>query len=167
MDFRKILHRFRHCRAELILIFFWIAGLLFGAFSAQRTDRQMLSLLLHLPSSPLSAAGAMVSILIPFAAVVSCTGSYAISLIAGLRAFAFAYTAVSLNVVYGSAGWLLQLLLQFGAIISLPLFFWFVLRRLTGRAIPVWDILIVCVFTVAISAAQFYLVAPLLGRITF
>ena len=109
----------------------------------------------------------MVSILIPFAAVVSCTGSYAISLIAGLRAFAFAYFAVSLNVVFGSAGWLLQLLAQFGSIFSLPIFFWFVLRRLTGRDLPFWDILIVCVFTVAISAAQFYLVAPFLERITF
>lgn len=169
MDIRKILHGFHRHGAELGFVVSWFCGLLSGIVMALHTDYAFFDPIRQISSSQLSAAGVILATFLPFA-IAACVSRLChpgwLALIAGLRMFAFAYISMAIHIVFSSAGWLFCLLLQFGSILSLPLFCWFCIRRVSGRAgLLKTDILITCSFTVAIAAVDLYLIAPLLGTI--
>jgi len=167
MKFPTILHHLCRHRGVVGFAVSWICGLVFGVLFALNTDVIFPDAILRITNSQLSAPGLLFTILLPFvlAACVPAAGHTAwICLLAFLRCVSFAFVAVAIHLNFRSAGWLIMLLLQFGAVCSLPLYCWFCLRRLGGRADQKTDLLITCCFAVAIAAADLYLVAPLLER---
>ena len=164
MNIRIILHCFRRYFSLICLAASWLLGLIAGVSLAVSAG-ESISQLANVLSAPVSGIGICVSVFLPFciAALLVCLFSYKwIYPIAGLRALGFAFVGTAINVLYGSAGWLLRLLAQFSGISALPLFFWFSVRRLKGSDTLKTDLLIISVFTVAIAAVDTYLIAPLL-----
>ena len=83
-----------------------------------------------------------------------------------LKGFAFGLLGGGLGLVFGSAAWLVRLLLLFTDWICFPLLCWFCLRRFTGRRRELWTDLAVC-GTLALLAVflEVCVIAPFLASL--
>lgn len=168
MNFAAVLHGFRRCKTEVIFALSWLCGLVLGIVAASFSGAESLQGIADALSAPASFPGAFLSAMLPFLGVGCCMFVNArwIHLLAGLRAFAFAYFGMAVHILFGSAGWLVRIHFQFGALCTLPLFCWFCIRCFSGTRDSVKaECLTVFILTAAIAAVDCYLIAPQLSRI--
>ena len=122
-------------------------GLATGVRSASLMGLSSLAMLASSASAVASPMGLASGALLPFllSAWASWIGLEGLTvLVCLMKAFAFGLLGGGLGLVFGSAAWLVRLLLLFSDWICFPLLCWFCLRRLTGRHRELWTDLAVC-----------------------
>ena len=87
--------------------------------------------------------------------------------LAFLKAFAFAYVGWNVVVTFGSAGWLIRLMLMFSDCVTVPLLLWFWNRALTSEfdaIVPAAGSLVLTVF--GIGMIDYGIIAPFLVNLS-
>lgn len=143
----------------------WILGLLFGTLFAAGLDSSVFALMRRLYSVPVSIVIHLILAVLPF---LICTYAFMIHrqeiILAVLfcKAFLFSVLAFSASLIYGSAGWLVQPMLQFPDLLLMPVLCWFAIRN--GKSL-MQDHLI-CIGT-AISAVliHYFVVLPFVAEL--
>ena len=152
----------------IILAFCWCAGLLTGCYFANCAGNTHYSMMRRAASCSVSIAG-LVVVLLPFlfsAFAVYLSKTWLFLPLSFFKAFRFAYLAGIVSASYGSAGWLIRLLLFFtdGLEIAVLLWIWFrwigegtkqAIREITGGAI-------LCVM---VWIMDYFVVSPFLGKL--
>ena len=60
------------------------------------------------------------------------------------KAFSLGYCISGVCILYGSAGWLVRLLLLFSSTVSAPVLYWFWLRHISGAKKHLWLDFMIC-----------------------
>ena len=114
------------------LIAFWTLGLLLGTLFAAGLDDSFFPLMRRFFAFPVSIVIHLILAVLPF---LICTYAFMIQrkeiILAVLfcKAFSFSLLAFYAVITYGSAGWLMQPMLQFPDLLLMPVLIWFCLRN--------------------------------------
>lgn len=157
----------RTLRSWLALI--WCVGMLFGALASLTADISYSSTMHAALFGSLSISGLLAALLLPLlitAFAVYFSKPIWILPLAFLKAFMFAFTATGLMVSFGSAGWLVRLLLMFSDTLVLPIL-WLVwlLSLESGSDAAFRYCLPAAAFIFLICCFDFTVVAPFLARL--
>lgn len=153
------------------LAFCWCGGIFLGMLAGCSAGDVTVSLMRTLGCSGVSIVALFFSQAFPFlisAFAVYISAAWLIYPISFVKAFTFSLCASLLTIAYGSAGWLLRILLMFSDLCLCPalLFFW--TRYIRGEARLNWAD---CVVSVLLIAAVVYLdhslVSPFLQAIMY
>lgn len=150
-----------------ILALCWAAGLGCGIFCWFLVDASLFSLMrsaLHGSVSIVSllSVTALPFFLSAFVVFLSCHGLlFVISFGKGIL---FAFVSMGTLACFGCAGWLVQLLLCFSDLLSLPLLYWYWLRsfRVSGNSIHSTELLTAALLFL-IGSIDYCLIAPFLA----
>lgn len=147
----------------------WVLGILLGTLSAVNADDSLLAMMRRAADSQVSIVTLLLSAVLPFliAAYAVFINRYAIfyAVCAG-KAFAFSYCAAVIFRAFGSAGWLVQPLLQFSDTVLSILFCWFCFRRCGGDRFDGKADLAVCmIISAAVVVIDSLLVSSFLGTL--
>ena len=163
----SLFRKFAAQRISLNLILFsgiWFLGLLTGMIAAADLDDLFLPLMRPVGVSIFRQIAA---ILLPFlfAAIAAYLDKpYLLHMICFFKVITFGFCSMLIYRAYGSAGWLIRLLLQFSDILSLPLLCWYCLRQFE-RPRPYKD-LIYCSFLAGIFVCiDHFAVLPFLAEL--
>ena len=153
----------------VILAFSWFLGLFLGVVFSIAAGDSIISLMSTAVSSRVSIVGLLTAILLPFLlsafAVLICEPCLLVVIAFG-KAFVFSYLSLGLMAAYGSAGWLVWLLLMFSDCCFLPLLMLYWIHFIFGgrsQAIPVTAM--IGFAAVAIGSFDFYIVSPFLASL--
>ena len=173
MNQSKLFHTFlkRICCISVTwaLPFCWVLGLLLGAAYGYRADRSYVLLMRIAASSRMSLVGLFFALYVPLL-----LSAFAVYLkhpqwlipICFAKAFLFASCGSALLVAFRSAAWLVRLLLQFSDLCSMPFFYWFCMRNITGRNLNTQsDFLVCCVVVTTIGIFDFCVISPYLVKL--
>ena len=173
MNQTKLFHAFlkRLCCMSVTwaLPFCWGLGLLLGATYGYRADRSYVLLMRIATSSRMTIVGLFVTLYIPL--LLSASAVYLkhpqwLIPICFSKAFLFASCGCALFVVFGSAAWLVRLLLQFSDLCTIPFLYWFCMRNITGRNLNTQsDFLVCCVAAAIIGIFDFGVISPYLVKL--
>lgn len=149
-----------------ILAFFWFSGLLLGLLVTIYAGDSFLPMMRTAVLCRVSISGLLFAILLPFllsALAVFASQPWLIGLIAFSKSFLFMLLAAGVSLAYGTGGWLVRILFMFGDICSLPLLWFFWLRRGCGglTAAP-WYCAVVGALAAAACCMDFYVISPFL-----
>lgn len=163
----RFLSLFRQRRVMLWLA--WILSLILGTLCAAFADPSLLAMMRLAASGRMSIVGVAAACFLPFL-----ISAYAVfidrpGLMAGVcacKAFGFAYCGGIARRAFGSAGWLVQPLLQFSSVFTLPLLCCFCLRHISGgKKNAVRDLLICIGLTAALAGIDYFVVSPFLAEL--
>lgn len=117
----------------------WILGLLLGVYSGCRWDESLVPLMHGCLYDTVSIVCVFCLLCLPF--MISLLASFwnvrwLIYLIAFGKAFLFSFVSLGVFFSFGAAGWLVQLLLMFSEVCSLPVLYWFWMYCLDHRQGP-------------------------------
>ena len=152
-----------------ILAFAWLGGLFLGAVISVSADNLLASTMRAALSGSMSITGPIAVVLLPFLlsayAVYFSQPTMLISVIF-LKAFLFAYTGAGLLILYPVSGWLLQWLLMFSDMMSMPvLWFLWISGRFKNRISLPYRIVICTACSVLIGCVDLFMIAPFLARL--
>lgn len=158
------------CRSRhLLLAFCCFAGALIGTYASRFTGASFLLLTRMTLLSPVSVVGLAACCLLPFlfaafAVFISC--HWLLYLICFIDFFLYCWFGFSVMSVFGSAGWLIRLFLQFPGSCLLPVLCWFSLRHISGRSTLLKRDISLC-FLMAFLTGVFYycVIAPFLASL--
>lgn len=158
-----------HCiPPTYILAASWGVGLLLGIAYGYRGDPSFELLMRTAVSGRMSIVGLTLLLYVPLllsALAVYLKFPHFLILVCFSKAFLFASCGASLHMTFGSAAWLVRLLLQFSDICALPFFYWFCMRNITGlneRTRP--DLLICCIAFAVMGLFDFTVISPFLVK---
>lgn len=157
---------FRWCRiCKLLLAFAWYNGLLVGTLIAAMVDIDVFSLMRTAGDSRVSIVVLMAVIIIPFlisVLSVSLSKPWLLLPVCFFKAFSLGYCISGVCIIYGSAGWLVRLLLLFSSTVSAPVLYWFWLRHISGTKKYLWlDFMICAAVVFLITVIDYRMIAPL------
>lgn len=117
----------------------WILGLLWGVYCGFHWDSSLVPLMRGCLYGSVSIVCVFCLICLPF--LISLLASFwnarvLIYLIAFGKAFLFSFVSLGVFFSFGAAGWLVQILLMFSEVCSLPVLYWFWLYCLDRRQGP-------------------------------
>ena len=121
-----------------------------------------LSLMRMSASRPVSIVGSLVAVIVPyFVSVLVVTNSKrALAyLLCSVRIFLVSAAYLAINLCFGSAGFLMGVMLLFPDIALIPMLITVSIRRLTGES-GKWDALIGCIYTTVIALINYCTVSP-------
>lgn len=154
----------RGCRALLALAF--CIGLILGIFSAGIAGETFFSMMRGAAYSTVSIPGLLSMILLPFlftAFAVYFSHPWLLLLIGFGKAFSFGLCSCGVMWAFGSAGWLIRMLLIFSDGMILPVLMWLWLRHISGRKPSFSRDLAVCAaFALFIGGFDYCVVSPFL-----
>lgn len=132
-DFSRLSCSFR----VIILALFWILGLICGIVLFLLSELFQFISIQNALSGPVTFFRLLCIVFAPFllsvlAVYVRKTGFLFIT--AFLKAFVFSIIAMAIRVSFGSAGWLVFVLLMFTDLMSLPLLLFYWIRNLSGES---------------------------------
>ena len=151
------------------LAFLWISAMLAGVFVCS-VDSKIHSLMLVAPSCSLSIVGVLIITILPLA--ISIAGLYTkkfaiLYIIYIIKSFSSGYLLFAIARVYGSAGWIVHLLLLFSENVTSFLILWITFRHVKGRSKTFFlDALICITISIAIGIIDYLFVAPFLCAVT-
>ncbi len=130
---------FSESGSRIYLSMAWILGLLLGAYCGFRWDICLVPLMRGCLYDSVSIVCIFCLICLPF--MISLLASFwnargLIYLIAFGKAFLFSFVSMGIFFSFGSAGWLVQILLMFSEVCSLPVYFWFWMFSINHRQGP-------------------------------
>lgn len=131
-------HHAKFCRwHQLLLAFVWFAGLLFGSFFYHLSEPSFLFLMRGISFDSVSIVGLFLSGLFPFlfsAYAVVDSKPVLVFIVCFLKAFFFTLISLMLNFGFCDGGWLVQRLIMFHEILTIPVLytFWCRILRLMG-----------------------------------
>lgn len=155
------------CRC--FLAFSWLSGMLCGFLffiSAKGTA------LLWMRGAPYSSVSivryfcvALIPVLLSVFAVFLSAKLWLL-LICFIEAFLFFFVSIGFRLAFGSSGWLIQTLLMFGQCISLPVLYWYWLRRLSaGTTGKILETAWVLSLTILFSSMHTCVISPILAEL--
>ncbi len=154
-------------RKTVCLWLAFCAGLLLGFLCAVRDGPSYFSVMRLAASCRMSIVGLCASLLLPFLLAVYAASNRQIGLIClicGCKAFGFAYIGHMARGAFGSAGWLIQPVLQFHQICFLPVLCGFCLRYAPGKKGSLKRDALICLGILAlIAAVAYFVVSPFLA----
>ena len=143
----------------------WFTGLVFGALVSMSASGMTVSAIRTASLSPVSVFGLLSAILLPLlssAFAVYFSAPNLLFPLAFLKAFLVAWLGWGVLVSFGSAGWLIRMLLMFSEILSLPLLWWYWQRILSGNPGRGFCTLICTGFALGIGLLDYFVVSPFL-----
>ena len=152
-----------------LLCLFWCFGLLIGILFAATFDLEYFSLMRPIVTSRASIVCLIAAQLLPFlfaayAAYIS--KSWLIILTGSCKSFSFSFCSFMIWKTFGSAGWLMCVLILFADMFAFPLLCWFSLRCISQCKCSAKRDLWVCIgLTVLIACIDYFLISPFLVRI--
>lgn len=161
---------FLHCKLKPnILAFAWIGGLFLGAVASVSADKLLASTMRAAVSGSMSITGPIAVLLLPLflsAYAVYFSQPALLVAVAFLKAFLFAYTGAGLLISYPVSGWLLQWLMMFSDMMSLPLLWllW-ISGDFKNQSLLTCRFVVCAVASVLIGCVDLLLVAPFLARL--
>ena len=173
MNYRKLFHAIsdwiHFIRPAYILALSWVLGLVLGVIYGYQADLSSFLMMRSAASSPMTIVGLLVILYFPLflsALAVYRNHSHLLILICFLKAFLFASCGSSLNVAFGSAVWLVRFLLQFSDLCSIPFFYWFCIRNITGQSVNTQADILICGVAMAICGIiDFCAISPFLVKL--
>ena len=157
------------CIYRWMLAFVWSSGLVSGIFFFKKVSSVFLSLMRGAFLESVSIVGLLTSLYLPFliAAFFAFIMQPQLMLILCFcKAFIFSccgYAAIS---AFGTAGWLVRILLQFSDCCIIPFFFWFCLRNVSGSCVRMKrDVLFCSLVTLSVVAFDFCVISPFLVKL--
>lgn len=161
-DFPKIWCRF----CVSFLAFSWTLGLSAGVYFAGTMQSSVFSLMRAAASSRVSIVGLIVLLIFPLllsAFAVYLSAPICLLPVSFCRGAAFGFCSLGALYAFGSAGWLVRLMLLFSAsAMTVPLF-WFWIRHISGNKLLLRRDLAVCsALAVVIGIIDYFLVSPYL-----
>ena len=118
--------------------------------------------------SRVSISGLLSAMLLPLlfsAFAVYISNTWLLIPIAFSKAFAFAFLGIGILVSFGSAGWLVRLLLMFGDIVMLPVLWWYWQKALTARQNPLPHCAAAAAFALLIGGLDYCVISPFLANL--
>lgn len=118
-------------------------------------------------SGSVSIAGLLGITTLPFlisAFAVSFSMAWLIFPVCFCKAFAFSFVSLGVLQAFGSAGWLVRLLLLFSDCAGMPLLYGFWLRHLPGgRPVGVWETAFLLAACVLLGSVDYRIISPFLA----
>jgi hypothetical protein len=111
----------------------WVSGYSFGIFLSAYAGELLFSFIRGCISQPVSPIGLLAAVFLPLlfsACSAFCSCFWGVIPIAFLTAFVQGYLGFAIILAFGSAGWLVYLLLVFSSLLSAPALWFFWLRAL-------------------------------------
>ena len=172
MNHRKLFHaisdKIHFIRPTYILAVCWMLGLVLGMIYGYQADPIPLLMMRIAAAGPTTIVGLLVILYFPLllsALAVYRNHSYLLILICFLKAFLIASCGSSLNVAFGSSAWLVRFFLQFADLCSIPFFYWFCIRNITGRSDNTQSDILICGVAMTICGIiDFCAISPLLVK---
>lgn len=154
---------------KLYLAFSWLCGLGFGVLVFSYAGNSHIPLMRMAATSHMSIVSLLSVLILPFllsAFAVFCFRPQLLLAVSFGKAFSFAFVSISAIAAFGSAGWLVRLLLMFSEMLSLPLLFWFWLRYISGdfRPAPA-AIFLTAALVFLIGSVDHCYISPMLARL--
>ena len=147
----------------------WFCGLLIGFLYGRNADPSYFYLMRMAASSCMSIVGLLTALCLPFlisALAVFLMRPQWMLLICFLKAFTFACCGCALTAAFGSAGWLVRILLQFSDCCTIPFFYWFCMRNLSGFSTDTPSDLRVCgIALMIVGTLDFCVISPFLVKL--
>lgn len=147
-----------------LLVSLWILGLVLGAFFAPAPDDPYFSLMRPEIKHRVSIVFGLMTAILPLmlAAYAVCIQNQKLLLFVSFcKAFLFSFCGCLIGSLFGSAGLLMRLLLQFTELISAPVFCWFCIRQLSGdNGLQTKDLVISLLVTLAAAGIDYFLLGP-------
>lgn len=155
--------------AAFLLALSFLSGLCFGALTSFDASHYFIPAMRVASKDCVSIIGLLSALLLPFlfsAIAVYIKKPALLYLIAFCQAFLLAFVGAGVLLSFGSAGWLMRLLMMFSGILFLPLLYWYWLKNVTASfGLLHSGVLILLPGMLAISLIDYYYVAPLLAKI--
>lgn len=148
------------------LCFSWLAGLISGAGASVLAGDTLVSAMRAASSGCVSISGLLSVLLLPL--LFSALAVYICQIrllfpIAFVKAFCFSFAAMAVDRAFGSAGWLVRLLLLFGSGASLPVLWWFWVRLITSRQNHILGDFVAAMTAISVIACfDHWIIAPFL-----
>lgn len=147
----------------------WTAGLFLGVFLANHVHENYYLLMRMAAKSRVSIVGLLTSAALPFLFLfyfAYIRRFWPIITICFLKGFLFCFGAAAVSIAFGSAGWLVRLLLQFTDVCLIPVFSWLVLRHCSAGARPLQKDAVICgTLVVLICSLDYCVVSPYLAML--
>ena len=173
----QMIHRFRLqyiirrlCNPHLLFAAVWILGLFLGAVLAPTADDPLFSLMRPEIHYRVSIVTGLITAFLPL--LIAAYGVYSrksrlLYLICFFRAFHFSFCGSFICTLYGNAGWLVRIFLQFTDLLSVPVLCWFCIRQIPGdKALKKKDLVISLALTAAAFILDHFLIAPFFANLT-
>ncbi len=163
-QFPRILSFFLCRRKALSLALVWIGGLLSGLLLAELTGDTYTALMRTAAQNRVSIVGLFAVTCLPFLFTAFAVFISRPSLIYGaafVQALLFSWCGLGVLNAYGSAGWLVRLLLQFSSGCALSVFCWFCIRCLQGKTLKK-DLFVSAAVLAVICSIDYCFVSPFL-----
>ena len=127
--------RLRRQYPWIVLCAVWTAGFLLSILLIPAVGQDHLSLMQSVLRGPVSAVGLLCAVGLPFLLTVWASVYHKngfLYLLGFAHVFLYSFSGLLLCGSFGSSGWLIQRFIQFPQCMMLPVYFWFLLRRLQG-----------------------------------
>lgn len=151
------------CALALCAVF--SAGL--GAFFAGTSGDSYILLMRMAASRNVSIVGSVVSVFLPFLVsffIIAHSKPWLVYLICGLRIFLLASAGFAIGRSFGSASWLVRLLLQMPDLCLIPVLIWFSLLSFAGRCTK--RVTVGCILlTAVIGMLHYCVISPFLANL--
>ncbi len=146
----------------------WLVGLISGiAYSYCSVN--FVSLMRSAAYSTVSIVGVGAVLILPFllsAFAVLISLRWLLIPLAYAKAFLFGACASAVGLSFGSAGWIIRMLLLFSGWTELPVFYWLWLRCLDGdRGSMTREFSVVLILLIAIGSIGYWIIAPFLASV--
>ena len=118
----------------VILAFVWLSGLFLGSFLFVCRSGSFSSAIRGMTVSAAPMVSVVLVYLVPLFLLLICefaSRPYLLLFLCFIRAFLFGFVSLGIVLSFGASGWLLRLLLLFPGFALLPVFYWFLHRRLS------------------------------------
>lgn len=157
----------KYCR--LFLALFWLSGFLCGMWAFLSRESVVSGLIGEAAAGSLSIVGLVLVTFFPFilsAFAVSLSWPVWILPISFCKAFLFSFVSFGIWRFYGSAGWLIHLLLMFSDLVAVPVLYGFWLRHISGeQSIRRWELIGALALCILLGSIEYCILSPLLGRL--
>ena len=147
------------------MIAVWIFGLMLGTLFAAGTDSLFLSWMLRFSSHPVSIVFSLILAVLPFliaAYAVLIKRQEIVLAVLFCKAFVYAFLGFSAQMIYDTAGWLLQPMIQFPDLLLMPMLFWFCLR---GNKALMRDHLTCLCTAIPVVLIHYFVVLPFVAQL--
>jgi len=161
-----VFHGKKSWHSGIFLAFISCLGWIIGSAIARHIGGDHAVLMMQASCIPVTLIGALVSAWLPFVLGTAAVRFVAPELLYGLcflDSLLFAVGCHSISVAFGSAGWLIRLLLLFTDLFTLPLLLWFSYACLTRRRLH--GSFACFVLSAAVGCVDYCFVSPFLAML--
>ena len=167
--FHAIIGRIYCKSGAWLLIVSWVLGLLLGGTYGYRIDWPYVVWLREAASGNMTIMGLLFVLYLPLllsALAVYFKAPHWLIPICFSKAFIFASCASALFVAFGSAAWLVSFFLQFSDLCTIPFFYLFLLRNISGANVNTRsDLLVCCAVSSLVGFVDIRIISPYLVRL--